>query len=157
MNGNILARSNLMANGNYLYLAGGSGTVNSSGGPFIYADNNWIIPHVGSGNYGFAIQNSSGTTISQFTTNGGNSYINGTGGGNVGIGTTKSGASLEIAKNNYPTLRINDTSAANRQWDLTASKSNFGDFEISNYVGTKLRHQFLRQRRHRNDESGIST
>lgn len=55
---------NLVILGPYLYFMGqGGGSVNGTGGPFIYGDNNDIVAHLGSGNVAFLVQNYSGGAV----------------------------------------------------------------------------------------------
>lgn len=66
---NLNCAGSIGGSGHYLYLNGwGNGNVNSTGGPFIYADGSWIIPHLGPGNAGFAIQATGGNDV--FTVDG---------------------------------------------------------------------------------------
>jgi len=79
----------------YIYLDGATGTVNSTGGPFIYGDANNTVMKIGSGGGGLAVQNYAGITEAFLATSG-NSYIVG---GNVGIGTTSPQSTLDVAGN----------------------------------------------------------
>jgi hypothetical protein len=92
VNGSIKADNNFHQGGAYIYQDGSSGTVNSTGGPFIYGDANNTVVKIGSGGGGLAVQNYSGTGEAFFATSG-NSYING---GNVGIGTTTPQGALDV-------------------------------------------------------------
>jgi long-tail fiber proximal subunit/endosialidase-like protein/collagen triple helix repeat protein len=66
----------LFLTGNYIYFVSGTGTVNAAGGPFIFADQNSIILHVGTGNTAVGFQDTSGVNFARFTT-GGVFYLNG--------------------------------------------------------------------------------
>jgi hypothetical protein len=85
---------NIFVEGAYIYQngSGGSGTVNSTGGPLIYADANNTVIKLGSTAGALLVQNYNGANINVFSVNG-NSYFNG---GNVGIGTASPGAKLEV-------------------------------------------------------------
>src|SRR4051812_19355493 len=61
---------NLTLTGPYLYAAASSGTVNSTGGPFFYLDSNTIVAHLGPGNLSFLVQNTSGSNVGGFTSDG---------------------------------------------------------------------------------------
>ena len=83
---------NIEVDGNYLYLGGGSGSVNGTGGPLIYGDLNNTVVKIGSGNGGLLLQNYAGTNVDDLAVSG-NSYFNG---GDVGIGTTSPGYKLTV-------------------------------------------------------------
>jgi hypothetical protein len=62
--------TSLTLSGNYLYLSGGTGTVNGVGGPFIYGDPNYIALHVGSGNDGILFQDKNGVNFANISSSG---------------------------------------------------------------------------------------
>lgn len=68
--GDFVAGGNITFGGPYLYGLNATGTVNSTGGPFIYFDSNYIIAHLGTGNLGFQVQNTSGGNIGGFASDG---------------------------------------------------------------------------------------
>jgi hypothetical protein len=63
--GTLNVTGNVTQASNYHYFVNGTGAINSTGGPFIYADANFMGFHVGSGNGGFLFQNSSGSNIAE--------------------------------------------------------------------------------------------
>jgi len=56
--------------GPYLYLGGGTGTINAAGGPFIYADATYLGFHLGTGNGGWLFQTTSGANVANISNNG---------------------------------------------------------------------------------------
>ena len=91
VNGNASVR------GAYIYqnTSNGSGAVNGTGGPLIYADANNTVVKMGSSNGALLVQNYSGTTEVALATNN-NSYFSG---GNVGIGITSPFSPLQVSGN----------------------------------------------------------
>lgn len=60
---NIYPAGNIQLSGNYLSFVGATpGGINATAGPLIYADVNWVIAKLGSGNTGFSVQNYAGNT-----------------------------------------------------------------------------------------------
>jgi hypothetical protein len=60
----------LALNGYYLYLGGGSGAVNGTGGPFIYGDTNYMVFKAGSVDLGFMWQDYAGGQAAALTSTG---------------------------------------------------------------------------------------
>lgn len=82
------------ASGNYLYLAGSSGAVNSTGGPLIYGDASTLVAKMGSANTnGFWVQGPTGTNL--FIVNpSGNASLYAPGGLNLGGNATTTGGTI---------------------------------------------------------------
>lgn len=61
---------NFWISGNYIYLAGAGGSVNTTGGPLIYADAGTLVLKTGSGANGVWVQNYSGAVVWSVTQSG---------------------------------------------------------------------------------------
>jgi len=62
--------NNIHLNGAYLYFSGGTGSVNTTGGPFLFADGGNHVYKQGSGNGAWLFQNYQGTNILQLNSTG---------------------------------------------------------------------------------------
>jgi hypothetical protein len=60
----------ITVDGNYIYLAGGTGAINATGGPFLYSDASNTIIHLGSGNNSFILENYGGSQIATINSSG---------------------------------------------------------------------------------------
>ena len=105
-------QSGLAQAGAYHYFAGGSGAVNSFGGPFIYSDANNTVVHLGTGNQAFLVQDTNGVVRHTFSSNGAlrtssdvfiggsNLYFNGAGAGAAGPRVASDGTNMAFQLNN---------------------------------------------------------
>lgn len=68
---NVQLNGVLTQSGDYIYLANGTGAINSTGGPFLYADANNMAFKLGSGNANWLFQDYSGTNRCAISAGGG--------------------------------------------------------------------------------------
>jgi hypothetical protein len=109
--------SNLTLSGNYLYFAGSTGTVNSTGGVFIYADQNNTVFHMGTGSGGWTYQNNSGSQVIAMTSAGaitmtGNLTMSATTAQIIGGGSSSSYGAITVSgtKNGWGGIDFNSGS-----------------------------------------------
>lgn len=116
VNGSVSVR------GAYIYqnTSNGSGAVNGTGGPLIYADANNTVVKMGSSNGALLVQNYSGTTEVALATNNNSYFI----GGNVGINTTS------------PSNRLMVESARQATASTANAAAKIGGNDVYTYIGS---------------------
>jgi hypothetical protein len=123
--GDITAGGNFHQNGYYHYFAGSSGTVNSTGGPFIYADGNAIVLHTGNGTIGFEVQNYTGNNVFLVNNN-----------GNTTVYGTLSVSGNATFSNAYAGVLTGGTLQVNANGNVSGNFTCSGNAQIANQLTT---------------------